>query len=220
MRAPALLFTLVAVTLVGGCQRYCEVVGKGHPVGGSFLAPDGCNTCSCGADGTVACTEKACVDGGPPACDFSATYEYGHIGGFRASERRTTLSPGNRYLHVLRTLVRGRPEVVKSCEPPMFACGSQDVITSYDIEVHDLPRPDVVAALAAATPPLFGRDLRPVDGTVFEFRRADGRGFLVGAECDGQAGCNPITPGIRQLRDRLLALDQQQLRDDDCVELR
>ena len=31
------------------------------------------------------------------------------------------------------------------------------------------------------TPPVFGRDLRPVDGTVLEVKRADGRGFLMGA---------------------------------------
>ena len=33
--------------------------------GQSCPSPDGCNTCSCGADGLLACTLRACVDGGP-----------------------------------------------------------------------------------------------------------------------------------------------------------
>jgi hypothetical protein len=231
MRTSVKLLGVVVVAVVlafgPGCQRLCEVAGTGHNAGTTFPAPDGCNTCSCSANGTVACTTRACVDGGPaPAptdagtCDFKTTYSYGQIGGFRATERRTTLSPGNNYRHVLSTIDRGNPPVTKSCQPPMPACGALDIITSYDIEVHDLSQPDVVAALAAPTPPLFGRDLRPVDGAVFEFLRADGSGFLVGAECNGQSGCAPITRGIKQLRDRLLALDQQQLADPSCASLR
>jgi hypothetical protein len=38
--------------------------------GQSCPSPDGCNTCSCGADGLLACTLRACVDGGP---DVGAT---------------------------------------------------------------------------------------------------------------------------------------------------
>jgi len=40
--------------------------GRVCPVGQRCRAPDGCNTCACGRDGTLACTELACVDAGPP----------------------------------------------------------------------------------------------------------------------------------------------------------
>jgi len=43
----------------------CSYEGQTYQPGDSFPASDGCNTCSCGADGTVACTLKAC------ACDYS-----------------------------------------------------------------------------------------------------------------------------------------------------
>jgi hypothetical protein len=40
--------------------------GRRLSVGQSVLAPDGCNTCTCQSNGSLACTELACVDGGPP----------------------------------------------------------------------------------------------------------------------------------------------------------
>lgn len=39
----------------------CEYDGKKHPVGQSFPSTDGCNQCNCEADGSVACTLRACV---------------------------------------------------------------------------------------------------------------------------------------------------------------
>ena len=39
----------------------CEYDGKIHRAGESFPSTDGCNTCSCGPNGSVACTERACV---------------------------------------------------------------------------------------------------------------------------------------------------------------
>ena len=38
----------------------CEVDGELYEPGDSFPASDGCNTCTCMNDGTVACTEMAC----------------------------------------------------------------------------------------------------------------------------------------------------------------
>ena len=43
---------------------YEETCPGGHEVGDSFPADDGCNTCFCGKDGMVGCTEKACFQ--PP----------------------------------------------------------------------------------------------------------------------------------------------------------
>lgn len=68
---------LAAVLLVGGCScggpagGVCSYGGSSHPIGSSFPASDGCNTCTCLAGGSVACTEKACMvypdlGGGPP----------------------------------------------------------------------------------------------------------------------------------------------------------
>jgi hypothetical protein len=39
----------------------CEYAGQKHRVGESFPSSDGCNQCSCQADGAVACTLRACV---------------------------------------------------------------------------------------------------------------------------------------------------------------
>jgi hypothetical protein len=44
----------------------CSYEGKTYKAGESFPASDGCNSCSCTADGLVACTLKACL------CDYNA----------------------------------------------------------------------------------------------------------------------------------------------------
>ena len=69
--------TDAAVTDVPPAQTDVPVVADLGPgcrlSDGSFCAmaascpsPDGCNTCSCGPNGVVACTARACVDAGPP----------------------------------------------------------------------------------------------------------------------------------------------------------
>jgi hypothetical protein len=47
-------------------QGQCTYEGKTYSAGESFPSSDGCNSCSCTADGLVACTLRAC------ACDYSA----------------------------------------------------------------------------------------------------------------------------------------------------
>jgi hypothetical protein len=42
-------------------QEVCELNGTTYKVGESFKSADGCNTCSCEAVGTIACTEMACT---------------------------------------------------------------------------------------------------------------------------------------------------------------
>ncbi len=53
----------------GGCggpiQQTCSYGGKTYNPGDAFASTDGCNSCSCSANGQVACTLKACVP--PPA---------------------------------------------------------------------------------------------------------------------------------------------------------
>jgi hypothetical protein len=213
----------------GDAPGMCTYHGQSHRVGDQFPSDDGCNACTCLSGGGVACTDKACLpaDGGgadvaagpdgPIACDFSAAYSYGYIGGNAAFAFRSQLAPGNKYTRT-RTPQRGDGPTV-SCSPPLPPCGAQDVITAYDIEVHDLAQPEVRAALAAPQPLLYGYDNRPVDGAVFEFRRADGRGFLVGAPCDGRPACRAIPPGLTQLMNRLGTLDEQQMRAPECQPL-
>lgn len=56
-----------------GCSRDCtkEILCMGkYREGETFAAPDGCNTCTCGRDGQIACTEMACVD--DPKCTSSS----------------------------------------------------------------------------------------------------------------------------------------------------
>jgi len=158
-------------------------------------------------------------DGDAGTCDFHGAYEYGAIGGRRAAVDRSFLSPGNQYTHT-RTALLADAGAALSCSPAMPSCGASDVITAYDIEVHDLPLADVQDALAQAAPPLYGLDTRPSDGSVFEFKRADGRGFLVGETCAGTTPCAAIPAGIDRVRRRLLDLDTQQLLASECAALR
>ncbi len=67
MRKPIAAATLVL--LVAGCGSSvvleptvtCTVGDRTYQPGDTFLDADGCNTCSCGLDGTVGCTAMACV---------------------------------------------------------------------------------------------------------------------------------------------------------------
>ena len=62
---PAIEDTTVPVCDAGACKLGCSYDGKGHAVGASFPATDGCNTCTCGEGGSVGCTKIACL----PKCD-------------------------------------------------------------------------------------------------------------------------------------------------------
>lgn len=64
-----LLASLFLLTALTGCSPgggACVYDGKSYASGASFPSTDGCNTCSCGVQGEVACTLRACVtpDGG------------------------------------------------------------------------------------------------------------------------------------------------------------
>jgi hypothetical protein len=58
----------------GGSGGGCDYGGQHHAPGESFPAGDGCNTCSCGFDGSVGCTLAYCMGG----CDYQGQhYEAG-----------------------------------------------------------------------------------------------------------------------------------------------
>lgn len=46
----------------GGGKKGCEYGGARYRAGDSFPSTDGCNQCSCQANGTVVCTLRACAD--------------------------------------------------------------------------------------------------------------------------------------------------------------
>jgi hypothetical protein len=199
----------------GGC-----VVGQSvFAPGTSFRAADGCNTCTCTASRQVACTEIGCQpDAG--ACAFDATYRYGETGGLVAYESTATLSPPASYLYLRTSRITDPADL--SCAPALPACGAVDLIGADDIMLG-ISDPAVQQALSASTPPIFGRDPRAYDGTIFQLLRADGHGFLAGETCGvatGPGACPEVPPGIARLVAALRALDQQQLADASCAALR
>lgn len=145
-------------------------------------------------------------------CDFAEDYEYGPVGGLVAYTDRSYLSPGNRYRHV-RTPVRGDGATL-SCEVPVPACSMAYLTTAFYLAPR-LANPEVTAALSPSSPPLFGFDERPMDGTVLELKTARGS-LLMGSECGTRTPCRAIPQVIRELKSQLLNLDTQQLAMPAC----
>jgi hypothetical protein len=197
----------------------CVFKGETYRPGSSVPSGD-CNSCFCSETGQIGCTLIAC----PPdagTCAFDATYRYGDTGGFVAYEDVATLTPPTSYSYARTSHVTTPPS--SSCAPVLPGCSVQDLWNPFDI-MRAIGDPDVQAALAMAKPPTYGVDARPVDGTIFQFLRQDGRGFLVGYPCTngGSLGTSCVeTPiGVTRLVDLLRLLDEQQLRDPSCAALR
>ena len=196
----------------------CTYAGATHAAGTSFPASDGCNTCTCAANGGVGCTKIACPprDGGT-SCALAESYTYGDIGGNAISSDQVVLGPTSYWYG---RIPRGPTQEPIVCEPALPACNSADAIDISDI-LRALADADVQAALKEPKAPLFGKDLRPVDGTVFSFTPASGGGFLLGSTtCLAGELCAPIPAGITKLVAELRALDKQQLQDPACSSLR
>ncbi len=57
------------------CIATCTYDGREYSAGDTFPSSDGCNACSCGGDGEVACTERDCT---PDTCTYDRqTWEVG-----------------------------------------------------------------------------------------------------------------------------------------------
>lgn len=83
------------LVVVMGCQTnavvQCTYGGKIYSAGDSFRSDDGCNTCSCGSDGAVACTLMGCIG---PQCTYGGkTYFPGQT--FPSSDGCNTCTCGN-----------------------------------------------------------------------------------------------------------------------------
>lgn len=195
----------------------CRLGDKVYRAGEAFS--DGCNSCACTVGGQIACTARFCpIDAGPLTCGVTGAYQYGATGGNAIWEGRSQLLGGAKYKYE-RVYLRNAPPIAPTCAPDLPACGTKDAVTPREVEAA-LADADVQKAFSSATPPLYGKDNRPVDGTVFAVKRAsDGRSFLVGAECPANdRACPPIPAGVARLKQVLIALDQQQLALPVCVE--
>ena len=209
--------------LPGGAGGSCAYAGTNHPIGTKFPSTDGCNNCTCTVSG-IACTDAACppdagVDAPAASCAFATDYRYGPIGGNGVYQDHATLAPPASYAYVREGSLRVDAGTI-GCAPALPTCETADVLDASDI-LRDILHADVQAALLLATPPSYGRDDRPVDGTMFQFLRADGRGFLVGSPCTTNEAATCVTPpaGIAKLVADLRALDAQQLKDPSCAAL-
>ncbi len=71
----------------------CTYGGKTYNHGQSFPSTDGCNTCSCGAGGAIACTEMAC------ACNPASEHNNKYVGASPAqcAVIRFVCEPGTSY---------------------------------------------------------------------------------------------------------------------------
>lgn len=186
----------------------CSVGGQTYPVGASFPSEDGCNTCTCLANGSAACTKIACVDGGPTTCTLDTAYTFWNDGGFRAYVDLSKLTVPRTHM-IARDHLGNAPPEMCTREVPCNSATEGDVAKIRQALAHA----DVVAALAMTTKPFYGTDTRPADGTVFIFERADKRGFTLGS---GTA----VPAGLRALEESLHQLQTQTLASSNCANLR
>ena len=153
--------------------------------------------------------------GGAPnaACTSCAqeTLSWGFTGGRVAHVDRSAIT-------LCRTFTRWRLDRAVdagSCSSELGDCGSPGVAIG-DVEAA-LADPDVRAALGAPSPPLYGIDERPTDGSVFQIT-AGTASIEIGSDCTETAkGCVPIPAGVRALGNLLRALDVQELAAPACA---
>lgn len=203
------------------------------PWGDASVAPgesfnDGCNTCVCGSTGQMMCTARACPadaapdtvpDAGPPVCTLTAALSFGSDGGMVAYQDQFLLDTAGA-MTITRAYYRGAFDSgVHTCAPALPACGATGVVSIATI-ASDLGDANVQAALTAGTDVLFGRDTRPVDGTVFAISNGGKGRLLVGDSCPTMASsCIGIPAGIQRLADDLRSLAAAMVAQPVCGEL-
>jgi len=189
---------------VAGCAWGGETIPPGQSLS------DGCNTCVCSTNGTLACTARACpaFDASVPSCVLVSALTFGYTGGLVAYAYAYTLDPTTG-MTITRTDYRGITDgdTVRSCSPALPACGASAVVSVSTI-VQDLANADVQAAFATGSLQLYGFDQRPMDGAVWSITRAAGGTILVGAPCSSTAGagCRAVPTGVQRLTDDLKSL--------------
>jgi len=200
-----------------GMPTGCMYDGTTYPVGSKFMCPtidNGCNqgVCFCATPGQ---TTALCPNQTPPVCGFDAAYVYGQTGGKVLYTDQVTLTPPASY--VLVRTATSSAATSGSCGPALPACASGPIDVS-DI-MRDIADPTVqlLLSLSSMQTTLLGVDQRPVDGTVFSFKKIGTAGFLVGAPCNGASNCTDIPGPVTNLIDDLRKLDSQQQQDPSCA---
>jgi hypothetical protein len=147
-------------------------------------------------------------------CAFASTYTLTDGMGLAGADSGTLTPPD--LFHIERNTFGRGDAGRQSCDPPLPSCNNPDRIDVRDVEVA-IAHPDVQAALALATPPIYG-NTGIADGPSFSFRRADGRGFNTELDCTTPSTtCKPIPPGIKTLVDLLRMLLRQGQMDPACT---
>ena len=188
----------------------CEYNGTSHAPGTSFPSIDSCNTCSCTDSGRVACTLRACpIDAQIlPICSLTATYAFRFDGGLRPYVDRSTLAPARTHTLSRDTLTNAPPA---TCSRELPCANDDTSLFGVSDVLAALDNPDVTAALSMTTPPFYGTDPRPYDGSVFIFQRDDGRGFTVGD--------SSVPAGLRALQNVLTGIQADTLASPGCASL-
>jgi hypothetical protein len=175
-----------------GSHRYAQ--------GAFFPSDDGCNFCSCNPQNLITCTARFCPDGGGSelGCNFETSYQFHVEGAALSVVVSSTLSPPHAQL--VTETNRNVPDAgAQECAAELTCVDATRVDV---VEIRQaLADPDVVVALAQATPPVYGVASPRGDQLVFVFRRADGRGFDLGE--------GAVPAGVRALADLLRMAESQ-----------
>lgn len=192
---------------------------------------DGCNTCTCGNDGRMMCTARACpepdaalaADTATPACTLSSNLTFGHDGGMVIYQDTNRLTSST--FSITRTSMRGvGPDgaTASTCSPKLPACGASGVVNVATINA-DLADAEVQVAFQSAqsSGTLYGTDPRPADGTVYSIALDDGRRVLVGGQCASptMSSCRTIPAGLLRLTNDLMSLAAAMAADPACAGL-
>jgi hypothetical protein len=163
--------------------------------GGGDTSHDG----SSPADGTSTADVSEAPAG---VCSLETAYRFFDDGGLRAFYDDSRIAPPR--THTLTRKNMSASTIVDcSYEIPCSPGSAVDLPAIQKAIGH----PDVQEALAKATRPHYGSDPRPVDGTVWVFERADGRGFSLGGG-NVPAGLRALETVLRQLTTETRAAPQ------------
>lgn len=220
-------------------RNACLYAGVSYAEGDGFKSIDGCNSCTCEADNTVVCTNRACIDGGAVV---DAAREAREGGGGETSADGTTpdgaeeeAAPGTCSLETsyrfyddgglrafyddsrlaparTHTLTRKTTQGAISAECAYDVPCSPGTALDLGTIQKAIAHPDVQEALAKAQRPTYGNDNRAADGTVWVFERSDGRGFILGS--------GNVPAGVRALETVFRRLTTETRAAPQCAQLR
>jgi len=141
-------------------------------------------------------------------------------GGMSRYSVRSSVGPCSHYAY-RRETIRGEPAPPATCAMELAPGCDTGATTGVGALQAALSRPEVVAALAAGGPALYGHDSRPYDGSVLRISVAS-KTVDVGSDCGTQTdvppdGCRRVPPDLRALASMLSALDEQAAATPSCA---